>query len=304
MLPAPEVERSQHALRRLVAGRDYHEVVTFSFVDPQWEADLALDAPIPLQNPIASHLAVMRTTLWGGLIDCLRFNVNRRATRVRLFELGRVFLRVDEGFAQPLRLGGLAFGPAEPDQWGLPARPVDYFDVKGDLESLVASGRPLEFRRGNHPALHPGQCAQIIQEGRVIGWLGSLHPRWVQKYELPSAPVLFELAAEALLTEALPHYREVSKFPPVRRDLAVVVDENVEAAAMLAACREAAGEQVTDIVLFDVYQGKGIDSGKKSLAFRISMQDTRKTLTDPEVDAVIARITRVLAERFGARLRQ
>ncbi|MEJ5210343.1 MAG: phenylalanine--tRNA ligase subunit beta [Burkholderiales bacterium] len=304
LLPVPETRRGEDALREHLVLRDYHEVVTYSFVDAQWEADLGRGGAIPLKNPIAAQMGVMRTTLWGGLLDCLRFNVNRRQTRVRLFELGRTFHAVEGGFEQPQRLGGIAFGPAEPEQWGVASRPVDFFDVKGDVESLFGAGTALEFRRGEHPALHPGRCAEILCEGQSVGWLGSLHPRWVQKYELPSAPVLFELALAPLLTRPLPAYTEVSKFPPVRRDLAVIVDEKVEAGAMLAACRAAAPEQVTEIAIFDLYQGKGIDSGKKSLAFRILMQDTRKTLTDPEVDAVIAHLTQVLADRFGARLRQ
>ncbi len=304
MLPAPEARRPEHALRESLAALDYHEVVTYGFVDAQWEADLGQGEPVALLNPIASQMGVMRTTLWGGLLDCLRFNLNRKQSRVRLFELGRTFHRAGEGFDQPLRLGGLAFGPAAPEQWGEPARPVDFFDVKGDLERLFPSPETLVFRRAGHPALHPGRSAEILYQGRPVGWLGSLHPRWVQKYELTAAPVLFELLAAPLLERPLPRYQEVSKFPPVRRDLAVVVDEKVEAGALLAACREAAPEQVTEIAMFDLYQGKGIDSGKKSLAFRILLQDTRKTLTDPEVDAVIARLTQVLAERFGATLRQ
>jgi phenylalanyl-tRNA synthetase beta chain len=283
--------------------RDYQEVVTYSFVDAEWEADLGNVAPIPLKNPIASQMGVMRSTLWGGLLDCLRFNVNRKQPRVRIFELGRIFVTGEEGFDQPLRLAGVAFGTAVPEQWGDKARTVDFFDVKGDLESLLWPAADLEFHRATHPALHPGQGAEILQAGRRIGWIGTLHPRWVQKYELPHAPVLFEVAAEAVLARAVPKFIEVSKFPPVRRDLAVIVDENVDAEVMLAACRKEAPPQVTETAIFDLYQGKGIDSGKKSLAFRFLMQDTQKTLTDQEVDAVIARLTQVLSDRFGAKLR-
>jgi phenylalanyl-tRNA synthetase beta chain len=236
------------------------------------------------------------------LLDCLRFNINRKQPRVRVFELGRIFLTGEGGFGQPLRLAGLAFGGAVPEQWGEKARAVDFFDMKGDVESLLWPAG-LEFRRGAHPALHPGQCAEVVADGKSIGWIGSLHPEWVQKYGLPQAPVLFELAGEGLLARAVPRFSEVSKFPPVRRDLAVIVDENVESAALLAACRAVAPTQVTEVAVFDLYQGKGIDSGKKSLAFRVLMQDTQKTLTDQEVDAVIARLTEVLADRFGAKLR-
>jgi len=304
LLPEPEAARAESLLRERLVTRDYQEVVTYSFVDAQWEADLGRTAPIPLKNPIAAQMGVMRTTLWGGLLDCLRFNVNRKQPRVRIFELGRIFVTGEAGFDQPLRLGGLAFGSAEPEQWGLKARAVDFFDVKGDLESLLWPASDVEFRRAAHPALHPGQCAEIFRRGESLGWIGVLHPKWVQKYELPQAPVLFELAANAVLDRAVPKFVEVSKFPPVRRDLAVIVDENVETSIMLAACREQAPAQVTEIAIFDLYQGKGIDSGKKSLAFRVLMQDTQKTLTDQEVEAVIARLTQILSDRFDARLRQ
>jgi phenylalanyl-tRNA synthetase beta chain len=303
LLAEPETTRGEALLRERLASRDYQEVVTYSFVDAAWEADLGRTPPIPLKNPIAAQMGVMRTGLWGGLLDCLRFNSNRKQPRVRIFELGRIFLGGEGGFDQPLRLGGLAFGPAEPEQWGTKARAVDFFDIKGDLESLFWPSRP-EFRAAAHPALHPGQCAEILLGRAAVGWIGALHPKWVQKYELPQAPVLFELAAEAALARAVPAYSEVSKFPPVRRDLAVIVDENIPAGAMLAACREQAPPQVTEVAIFDLYQGKGIDSGKKSLAFRILMQDTQKTLTDQEVDAVIARLTQILSDRFDAKLRK
>lgn len=303
LLPGPETERAESLLRERLATRDYQEVVTYSFVDADWEADLGAVSPIPLKNPIASQMGVMRSTLWGGLLDCLRFNLNRRQPRVRVYELGRVFVAGERGFEQPLRLGGVAFGSAAPEQWGVKARAVDFFDVKGDLESLLWPAE-AEFRRAGHLALHPGQCAEILRGGESLGWIGALHPKWVQKYELPQAPILFEVAVDALLAGAVPNYAEVSKFPPVRRDLAVIVDENVQASAMLAACRAGAPPQVTEVAIFDLYQGKGIDSGKKSLAFRILLQDTQKTLTDQEVDAVIARLTQILSDRFDAKLRK
>lgn len=303
LLPEPEGKRAESLLRERLVTRDYQEVVTYSFVDAGWEADLGNAAPIPLKNPIASQMGVMRSTLWGGLLDCLRFNVNRKQARVRIFELGRIFVTGQEGFDQPLRLAGLAFGSAAPEQWGDKARIVDFFDVKGDLESLLWPVGDWEFQRAAHPALHPGQCAQIVEAGNAIGWIGTLHPKWVQKYELPHAPVLFEMTAEAALARVVPKFAEVSKFPPVRRDLAVIVDEHVEVGAMLAACRREAPSHVTEVAVFDLYQGKGIDSGKKSLAFRVLMQDTQKTLTDQEVDAVISRLIQVLSDCFGARLR-
>ena len=303
LLPRPEATRAAPLVRERLVTRDYQEVVTYSFVDAAWESDLGNANPIPLKNPIASQMGVMRSTLWGGLLDCLRFNVNRKQPRVRIFEMGRVFYASEHGFDQPLHLAGLAYGSVAPEQWGDKARTVDFFDVKGDLEGLLWPATAIEFRRAAHPALHPGQSAEIVSAGRVIGRLGALHPKWVQQYELPHAPVLFEVVAEALFARALPKFMEVAKFPPVRRDLAVIVDENAETGAMLAACRKEAPPQVTEVAIFDLYQGKGIDSGKKSLAFRILMQDTQKTLTEQEVDTVIARLTQVLFDRFGAKLR-
>ena len=303
LLPEPETRRSESLLRERLVVREYQEVVTYSFVDAEWEADLGNGGAIPLKNPIASQMGVMRTTLWGGLLDCLRFNLNRKQPRVRLFELGRIFATTDAGFDQPLRLGGLAYGSVAPEQWGDAARAVDFFDAKGDLEGFLWPLADLEFRRAVHPALHPGQSAQIVAGGHAIGWLGTLHPQWVQKYELAQAPILFEVEAGPLLVRALPRFSEVAKFPPVRRDLAVIIDENADAGAILAACRQEASPLVTELAIFDLYQGKGIDSGKKSLAFRVLMQDTQKTLTDQEVDAVITRLTQVLSDRFGAKLR-
>lgn len=303
LLPEPETRRGESLLRERLVMRDYQEVVTYSFVDAEWEADLGVGGAIPLKNPIASQMGVMRTTLWGGLLDCLRFNLNRKQPRVRLFELGRIFVAGDAGFDQPLRLGGLAYGSVAPEQWGDKARGVDFFDIKGDLEGLLWPLGDIEFRRAVHPALHPGQSAEIVAGGCSVGWLGALHPQWVQKYELAQAPMLFEVDAGPLMARALPCYAEVAKFPPVRRDLAVIVDENVDAGAMLAVCRKEAPSLVTELAIFDLYQGKGIDSGKKSLAFRVLMQDTQKTLTDQEVDTVITHLTHVLSDRFGAKLR-
>ena len=303
ILPRPDAARSAEQLRERLVARDYQEVVTYSFVEPGWEADLAGNThPVPLKNPIASQLSVMRSTLWGGLVDCLRFNLNRKQARVRVFELGRVFSVSKDGFEQPLRIAGLCYGSASPEQWGAPERGVDFFDAKGDLEALLWP-QTASFERASHPGLHPGQAACVTVGGVAIGWIGILHPKWVQQYALPQAPVLFELDLAAVLICPLPKFSEISKFQPIRRDIAVIIGENVTSSAMLAALREAAPEQVTELAIFDLYSGKGIDSGKKSIAFRILMQDTQKTMTDLEVDTVITRLTQVLSDRFGAKLR-
>jgi phenylalanyl-tRNA synthetase beta chain len=308
MMPATETSRTPMTLRRLVAERGYHEVVTFSFVEAKWEADFTTNvAPIMLANPIASQMGVMRSSLIGGLIGALAANRKRQTERVRIFELGRCFYRDGSteqvaGFAQPLRLAGLAGGPTLPEQWGAPAGRVDFYDIKADVEVLFAPRR-LEFVKTIHPALHPGRCATVSLDGRPVGVLGELHPRWVQEYELGTAPVIFELELAALLETPFPCYAEVSRFPAVIRDLALVVSQNQTLAPLLTALRAAAPAIVRDVALFDVYQGKGLRDSEKSLAFRIVMQDTQRTLEDAEVDAVIANLLVVASRDFNASLR-
>ncbi len=312
MLPLPEAKRGAMALRHLFAERGYFEVVTFSFVEAAWEADFAANGtPIPLANPIASQMGVMRSTLIGGLVGVLAANRKRQMERVRVFEIGRVFRREAAGvpvagFSQPLRVGGLWAGPALPEQWGVAARPVDFFDAKGDLEALLAPLVP-SFAKTAHPALHPGRAASISLAGREIGFLGELHPQWVQKYELAGAgngaPVVFEIDLDAWLALAMPTYREVSRFPAVTRDLALTVAREQPLGPLLAALRERGSAFVQDIRLFDVYQGKGLPEGRKSLAFHIVMQDTARTLADAEVDAEMAKLIEVAGSEFGGALR-
>lgn len=303
MLPRSDAVRTQAQLCERLVVRDYQEIVTYSFVEPAWERDLAgNDNPVTLQNPIASHLSAMRSSLMGGLLSALRYNLSRKQARVRVFEIGRVFHAAQGSFDQPTHLAGLAYGSAQPEQWGSAQRNVDFFDAKGDLEALLWPA-VASFERASHPALHPGQSARVLLDGVAIGWIGALHPKWAQQYDLPQAPMLFELALSAVLASHLPKCSEISKFQPNRRDIAVIVDENVEYAAMLADLRESAPEQVTELAIFDLYSGKGIDYGKKSIAIKILLQDTQKTMTDSEVDGVVTRLTQVLSDRFGAKLR-
>ncbi|OXJ02791.1 MULTISPECIES: phenylalanine--tRNA ligase subunit beta [Burkholderia] len=315
-----ETRRSIHDIRHALAARDYAETVNFSFVDAEWEQDFAgNDHPIRLLNPIASQLSVMRTTLFGSLISVLRHNLNRRADRVRVFEAGRVFLTdtaakagelTVEGYVQPKRVGALAYGPALDEQWGTATRAVDFFDVKGDLEALLAPAT-ARFVKAEHPALHPGRSARIEVDGRAVGWIGELHPRLMQKYELPHAPVMFEVDADALIARALPAPTDVSKFPPVRRDIAVVVDQAVEVQALFDEMKKALAEEacrfVQKVVLFDEFRAKSNTSGglaahEKSLAFRVTLQDAAGTLQDEVVDQAIQTLVERMA-RAGARLR-
>jgi phenylalanyl-tRNA synthetase beta chain len=309
MLSQTESRRTTADVRRMLAGRGFHEVVNFSFVEAAWEADFCGNAsPITLANPIASQMGVMRTSLIGGLVGNLIANRSRQTERVRAFEIGRCF--IDDaagapvaGFSQPLRVAGLCVGTALPEQWGAAARAVDFFDVKADVEALLAPAS-LRFERVGHPALHPGRAAAVMLDGKAIGVVGELHPRWVQKYELGAAPVVFELELEALLARELPAYREISRFPAVTRDIALVVGQEQAVQPLLDTLRGRGAAIVRGVELFDVYQGKGLPEGKKSLAFRIVMQDTQRTLSDGEVEAALNELVAAAQAGFAAELRK
>jgi phenylalanyl-tRNA synthetase beta chain len=304
MLPAPEGRRDIASLRGLLVARDYQEIVSYSFVDTTWESDFAGNAaPVALANPIASQMSVMRSTLAGGLVNCLVHNVSRKQPRARLFEVGRCFMPMSSNdYKQPVRIGGLSYGDARHEQWGIKGRPGDFYDIKGDVEALLAP-LPVVFRAIDHIALHPGKAAAIEVGGVAVGWIGELHPRWQRKYDLPLPPVLFELEYEAIARRGLPVYKETSKFPLVRRDIAAEVEEGVTYQDVLAALHEGRPPIVTEIELFDIYRGTGVEKGKKSLAFRVLLQDTRKTLTDAEVESAVSQLRRILQQRFNAKLR-
>jgi phenylalanyl-tRNA synthetase beta chain len=313
MLALPEGRRSLHDLRERLAAADYQEVVNYSFVEEGWERDFAGNAqPIRLLNPIASQLAVMRSNLIGGLIANVRYNLNRKLDRVRIFEIGRAFLRdagVPDsdlevaGVRQPMRIAAAAFGTADEEQWGLVARNVDFFDLKNDVDVLLAPAQ-IRVESASHPALHPGRSARVLLNGSAIGWLGELHPRLQRIYELPAPLVLFELDAEPLLARSLPQHSEVSKFPPVRRDLSYIFDEKIPVQSILDSLMRSKAPIVDTVSVFDLYRGKGIENGKKGLAFRVLLQDTQKTLTDAEVDAALAGLRSVLEQEYRAKLRQ
>lgn len=302
MLPAPETSLNRAILHDALAGRGYQEVVNYSFVDESWERDLLGNPnPIALKNPIASNMSVMRTGMWGGLLDTLVYNLNRKQERVRLFEIGATYAKTQDGYAETTRISGLAYGDAVPEQWAEAAREVDFYDIKADVDTL-ANGC-AQYVQAQHPALHPGQSAQIVLEGKTIGWLGKLHPGWQQHYQLPRSTLLFELDVAALLERTLAHYQEVPKFPPVRRDLAVIVDEKVPVQALLDTMWDAKIPQISEVALFDVYRGKGIAENKKSLAFLVLMQDTQKTLTDQEADTAMTKLLDLMERQHGAELR-
>ncbi|MBC3934459.1 phenylalanine--tRNA ligase subunit beta [Undibacterium rugosum] len=317
MLIAPENQRSLFAIRRLIADQDYQEVINYSFVEEAWEKDFAGNAaPIRVVNPIASQMSVMRTNLLGSLIANARYNLNRKVSRVRIFEMGAVYLRdaaVQDGplsvagYHQPKHLAALAYGPVAEEQWGMAARNADFFDVKADLEALFAP-QTLKFIKDEHVALHPGRSARIELAGKVIGFIGELHPRLQQKYDLPLAPVVFEVEISALQTVQVPVYQEISKFQAVSRDLALVVKQDIPAQHLADAFaaeiqKNPACHIVQSVALFDEYRGKGLAEDEKSLAFRFSLQDTQSTLQDDRVEAAMSALTAAAAAQYAAKLR-
>jgi len=319
-LPRPERRRSAYALRRQLAQLGYQETINFSFVPERWEHDWAGNpAPIALLNPIASQMSVMRSSLMGSLLAVLKFNTDRKAERVRAFELGRVF-RHDAaqpggayavaGVAQPLRLAALAWGEAQPQQWGVAARSVDFFDLKGDLQALLAP-RQARFEPAAHPALHPGRSARVWLDGQEIGFVGELHPRWRQQEGWQQAPVLFELELEPLLQRELLQAQPVPRHQPVQRDLALVLPERVTHAELMQAVNRADGSGwLKDVRLFDIYRPKpelahnaGLSAGEKSVALRLRLERDDANLTDGQIDSVVQAVLATLAQRLQARLR-
>jgi phenylalanyl-tRNA synthetase beta chain len=325
-----EEQRSMHDVRRALARDGYQELVNYSFVDAAWEQDFAGNPdPIRVLNPIASQMSVMRTTLLGGLVASLGYNLNRKQNRARLFEVGRVFLRDPEvpdgplavrGIAQPTVVSGVAYGPAEDEQWGVATRDVDFHDVKGDLERLFAPV-PVRFVRAEHPALHPGRSAFVEADGATVGIIGELHPKLQLKYELPKAAVVFEVDLAPLLARPLPRFNPVSKFQPVMRDISISVDDAlpvavIEDAVAVMAREDSRLSALREFRLFDVYRPR-TDSSKvaeasanallnkeKSLAFRMVLQDTERPLNDDDADAAVGAIVEGLEKQCGARLRR
>jgi phenylalanyl-tRNA synthetase beta chain len=314
----PETERSPSAVRRAIAALGYQETINYSFVEEAWEKDLAGNAsPIRLLNPIASQMSVMRSSLIGSLLQVVKFNADRKADRVRVFELGRVFLRNDivqstdttvQGFEQPMRVAGMAWGPVELLGWQGKARNVDFYDVKSDVEKLLAP-RKAEFVAAEHPAMHPGRSAQVWLDGVVIGHVGELHPRWRQAWELSSAPVVFELSLDAVIARKVPVAQAVAKHQAVERDIAVIVNEQVTHGQLMAAIHAAPTQGLLrDAVLFDIYRPKaestgGLAAGEKSLAVRLSLLSEESTLTDVQIDTVMQAVMAQLGSDLSARLR-
>jgi len=303
----PEAAFDLERAKQVLVARDYQEAITYSFVHPSMQQLLDPGRPpIALANPISTEMSVMRTTVWAGLLGVLAYNRARQQERVRIFESGLRFTKQDEEIKQEKTICGLVSGAASAEQWGMPSRPVDFFDLKGDVEAVLAgggAGEAVEFRAAAHSALHPGQCAEILRGGRVVGRLGLLHPDVERRLDLVGPVYLFELDVEALGEGALPAFAPLSKFPSIRRDLAIVVDRALPFARVRDCVRGAAPAIVKEIRLFDVYTGDRIDSGLKSLALGLILQDSSDTLVDERVDAAMSGIVRALSSELDARLR-
>ncbi len=312
----PEAQRPVHAVRHRLAALGYQETINYSFVDEASERDLAGNShPIQVLNPIAAPQSVMRSSLMGSLMGVLAYNVARRATRAKVFEVGRVYRRdpavtagdrTVAGVDQPMHVAGLAWGDAVPRQWGDAERGVDFYDVKGDVEALFAP-RDVVFVAASHPALHPGRSARIEMNGHAVGWVGELHPRWRQQQGLTSAPVLFEVHLHALTLRELPQAQAIAKQQSVWRDVALVAHDGVLHDQLMKVVRQSGGSLLRQATLFDVYKPKtpsaDVAANERSLAVRLELLDEHVPLTDERVDATVSVIVAALAQELGARLR-
>jgi phenylalanyl-tRNA synthetase beta chain len=307
MRPQPETVLSIRHLRRHLGARGYREAITYSFVDPElqhlFDPELA---PVALKNPISAEMAVMRTSLLPGLVSAVLHNVNRQQPRVRLFESGLRFISGDAALRQVPTLAMVCVGERFAESWSTPAAPVDYFDLKGDLESLLALTRvpaAYGFEAASHPALHPGQTARITRKGQDVGLLGALHPSVGARLGLSGPLYVCEIDLAVVLEAQQTTFRELSKFPEIRRDLAVVVDKSIPASQLMAEVRSAAGTYLTDLRLFDVYTGKGIDPKRKSLALGLTFRDQSRTLADEVVNLAMGQVIDLLEKNYNAELR-
>ncbi len=312
-----ESQRSPHAVRRHLAALGYQETINFSFVEERWEHELAGNTdPIKLLNPIASQMSVMRSSLLGSLLNVVKFNADRKASAVRVFELGRVFKKdpsvkdsdtTVQGFDQPMHVAGVVFGSVTPAQWGSKEQGVDFFDVKADVQALLAPAQP-SFEAAEHPAMHPGRCARVLLGDVVVGHVGEMHPRWRQSWDLPQAPVMFELQLDAVLNRQVPVASSVARFPAVERDIAVIVKEGVTHTALMAAVYAAPTQGLLrHAVLFDVYRPKTENASmaldEKSLAVRLTLNSDEATLNETQIDSVVQAVVAQLTTQISARLR-
>ena len=304
----PEEITPLQQIRQTLVDQGYHEVITYSFVDPKLQAVMdAEHQALALANPISSDLSVMRTSLWPGLIQSLEFNSKRQQSQVRLFETGLRFVPAADaegGLKQERMIAGLLYGDSSPEQWGVTSGSVDFFDIKGDLEKLLEQVEGLRFVAETHVVLHPGKSARVYAGEVALGWVGAIHPAIAGQLGLSKNIYLFELDLEQIQQRVIPQFNPLSKFPMIRRDLAILLDEQISAQAVLDTVAQSVdGALLRDLRLFDLYQGEHLNAGEKSLAFGLFLQHDERTLTDDEVEAVIGRVVEQLHTLYGARLR-
>ena len=303
----PEAKPSLGRIRNALVDRGYQEIVTYSFVDPDIQALLAPnDVAEVLANPISLEMSRMRTTLWGGLLKTVQHNRLRQIERIRIFEIGRRFRRAEGRLEQELMIGGVIAGPINGLHWDTRNTAGDFFDAKTDVETLLGLGgnaRAFEFVKDTHPALHPGKTASIRRNGTIIGWLGELHPQVQTKLDLTGNVVAFELAYADIAQGHIPRFKPVSKFQSIRRDLALILDEHISAQSVVDSAYAAGGVRLKNVEIFDLYRGKGVADGKKSLAIALTIQDDSQTLTDSEIEELISKILTAIQHATGAILR-
>ncbi len=293
-------------VKDLLVDRGYQEAITYSFVDEDIQKAVAPETDvIRLKNPISSELAVMRTTLWCGLLKAALYNTNRQHNRVRLFESGLCFNKIDGETQQQKMLAGLVLGDAYSEQWGEKSRKVDFFDIKADLQALFSlTGCDVQFLSAQQSALHPGQTAEIIaSDGKKIGWLGMLHPNLEKQLGFDTPVFLFELDQNLVLNKQIPVFKALSKYPSVRRDLALIVKEDVLASEIINCIKSSAETALQEVIIFDIYRGKGVEEGSKSIALSLIMQDDTQTLTESEIEAIVGRLLTLLNNEKNAKLR-
>lgn len=294
--PQPATERAvtRERLRLLLVDRGFQEVITYSFVDPVLQRRMFPGrATLALENPLSTEHGEMRVSLWPGLVEVLRFNQRRQQDRVRIFEVGTRFAMEDGRLVESQAIAGLVTGTALPEQWGTAKRAVDFYDLKSDVEGLFAlTGRQggISYVARRHDCLHPGRSAAVFDGGECVGWIGQLQPELARALELREAPFVFELAIEPSFHSEVPVFREISKYPAIRRDLALVVDEAVTLDELRESVNLAAKGLLRELAVFDVYRGKGVEAGRKSIALGLILQETSRTLTDAEADAVVAAV--------------
>jgi phenylalanyl-tRNA synthetase beta chain len=308
-MPArPEAHVELDRIKQTLVDSGFAEAITYSFVDPKLQKilDPGQEA-VALANPISTDMGVMRTNLWPGLIQAMQYNLNRQQNRLSLFECGLKFLKQDSELKQEMMVAGVVTGSRNPAHWDMESESVDFFDIKGHVESLLdLTGLAAEFHFQSepHPVLHPGQSAAITRQDRIVGWLGALHPSVEQALGLSQRAYVFEIEAAALTEARVPAFKPVSRYPSIRRDIALVVDKAVSAAEVLECIRLSGSDYLTNIELFDVYVGEGIDSGRKSLALGLTLQDLSRTLKDNEVEQELEHILSNLNKKLGATLRE